>query len=248
MEISAKLQKFIFKTFILFSIPSVCLAKKSNTIDSLPCAAQIRAIVQKWKSAEEWQIEPSGNGEFKYSTMTSDFGVWIQVYKDSGDQINLEKVDANALLRFNISKKNCRSDIEIISSQKNPNLSTYGTDQELYKRINKNKNGIILSWSPSMPFSIDAIGQARKVAQNEKIDLIVLLDRNANLKKAQQIVKNNFWPSEYTQKFDSVELTYRKIENHFPSILFFKDGKLKNYLLPGLKNAVSYKAEYMDLQ
>lgn len=244
-----KFKKFIFISFIISSLPSFCLAKLNNPADSLPCASQIRIICQKWKSSEAWRVEPIGDGELNYSTMTDDFGAWIQIYKVSEDQVNLEKTDANVLLRLRLSKKNCRPDIEVIARQKNrQSLSSFGTDQQLYTAIVKKKNGMILSWSPSMPFSIDAIIQARKVATEEKIDLIVILDRNANLNKARQIVKKNRWPMEYARKFESIELAYRKIENHFPSMLFFKDGRLKDYLLPGLKNSISYRAEYVALQ
>jgi len=81
-------------------------------------------------------------------------------------------------------------------------------------------------------------------AQNSKVHLIILLDRNANLDTAQKIIEKNNWPASYLKKFDSVELTYRKIENHFPSALFFKAGKIINYIIPGLKAAKGYQKEF----
>ena len=91
-----------------------------------------------------------------------------------------------------------------------------------------------------MPLSVDGVSEIKKAAEEMKVALIVILDKNANKKTASVIVRKNGWPEDYLSTNTSLELRYRGAFNHFPSALVFKDSKISPKIIPGLRNATFY--------
>jgi hypothetical protein len=225
--------------FIL-SIASTGFSEGNPSLRFSPCKSQIRSILQEWKSKEEWQKHPADNDQFLFYTPTEKIGVWIDLKELDENGIEIARVESTNITQMKFSAKNCKPEISVSKLPNQPQGIRIFSDEKIREKIATGKKGFIYTWSPAMPLSVDGVSEIKKAAEEMKVALIVILDKNANKKTASVIVRKNGWPEDYLSTNTSLELRYRGAFNHFPSALVFKDSKISPKIIPGLRNATFY--------
>lgn len=94
---------------------------------------------------------------------------------------------------------------------------------------------VIYPWSPHMSLSVQGISEIVEYGRRNKMQVIVVLDSEANFALARQIVAKNKWPTEYLRQNRSVQLVRRGSRIHYPSYHFISKGKFARPPLPGYK-------------
>ncbi|MGZ3725461.1 MAG: hypothetical protein ACXWQQ_06660 [Pseudobdellovibrio sp.] len=114
-------------------------------------------------------------------------------------------------------------------------------DQELFKLLGKNKNGLIYVWSPYMPLSVDAIENIQAAADMNHLPLTILLDGKAGLKDAKAWAdKKSFIKPEYMTQVSSNEMFDRSMQVHYPILFYYNDQFLSNRTYIGHKEKNIY--------
>lgn len=97
-------------------------------------------------------------------------------------------------------------------------------DSYLKELMKKNKAGLIYVWSPRMPLSVQGLEEARRAAADAGIAFVEARDPHAGPAADSQLILN------------SNRLLELGVSNHFPTIAFFKDGKVLPTLVPGYES------------
>jgi len=97
-------------------------------------------------------------------------------------------------------------------------------DSYLKQLIKTNKAGLIYVWSPRMPLSVQGLEEARKAAADAGIAFVEARDPHAGPAADSQMLLN------------SNRLMGLGVMNHFPTIAFFKEGKVLPTLVPGYES------------
>lgn len=102
------------------------------------------------------------------------------------------------------------------------------TDKDLKSYLAENSTGIIYITSPHMYLALKGQEEYSKIAKDKKIPFLVLVDPNATIHK-------NMLNLDLTKfkKLNSKEIINRDATHHFPSYIFYKNGKLEGKFNPG---------------
>jgi hypothetical protein len=112
-------------------------------------------------------------------------------------------------------------------------------DQELEKLLSKKKNGVIYALSPLMHFSLDGIPIIKKVAKELDLELSFVCDPESVALLPNQVKPMPIEPSEI-KVLRSLELFFRGMGNHYPSIIVYSKDQSLSGIYPGLKAANEY--------
>ncbi len=102
------------------------------------------------------------------------------------------------------------------------------TDADLNAYLSKNPKGIIYIVSPHMYLSLKGLEEYEKIAATQKLPFLVLIDPMATTNKNML----NIDLSKYA-KLDSKDIISRDSTQHYPSYIFYKNGKLEGGFNPG---------------
>ena len=214
--------KFVIFTF-LFSLHSFA---EINFISE--CKPEIQKQIIDWKGLDQW----THRNDDLYMSPTSQFGNWVWV-KDEGASITLTKANQNTQIRVNFSKVNCQRKMLVVPV-KNADTSFDGDDS--LEQLIKTGKGLIYLWSPQMPLSQKGIEEIKKVAVKNGYKLILVLDPHAKNLKPEILIENSL-------RLDSFELKMRNAYMHFPSLLGFEDGKIKDFIKYGYETSEGFERD-----
>ncbi|MBJ89468.1 MAG: hypothetical protein CMO98_06355 [Woeseia sp.] len=110
------------------------------------------------------------------------------------------------------------------------------TDQHLSALLETAGTGVIYTWSPHMNFSVKGIPEIFEVCSSLEVTCQVLLDPNADSKLAKMVGEKEGISADILRQPASVELLFRDLYNHSPSLLLFQDGKLRGPVVPGYRS------------
>lgn len=232
----------------MITIPSNRAIAKLPDVSFSSCIQQINNNLKQWNSQDNWKKSLSINGQFQYYSATQDVGVWILIEMIGSDQLTLQRVETQSVSTFTYKKNDCLAKMEVNTYHGSVLNSAVITDSDISQFVSKNKNGLIYTWSPAMPFSVNGLEEVQKLSKQENLKLLVVLDPLANSQQAKKIIEIKKWPAEYLHKSISTDLKFRNLYNHYPSVVFFKNGEIKDTLIPGYKLAVGYLNEYRLLK
>ena len=201
--------KFVIFTFF-FSLHSFA---EINFLTE--CKPEIRKQITDWRGLNQW----THRNDDLYMSPTSQFGNWIWL-KDEKDSITLTKANQKTQVRVNFSKASCQRKMLVVPVKKTD--KAYDGDDSLEQLIKEGK-GLIYLWSPQMPLSQKGIGEIKKVAAKYGYKLIIVLDPLAKNLKPEMLTYDSL-------RLDSFELKMRNAYMHFPSLLGFENGSIKDFI------------------
>ncbi len=114
------------------------------------------------------------------------------------------------------------------------------TDERLEVLLKTQSQGAIFVWSPAMPLSVKALEHIKAAAAQAELPLTVLVDQRAKYMDpaglAQATTQN---PVEFDYLAASA-LIKARMTMHFPTVIYFSDGKLSPRTLVGYKETAEY--------
>ena len=121
------------------------------------------------------------------------------------------------------------------SQREPPNRGDVFTDHALSARLARGDAGVILVWSPHMPLSVDQYEVLVPVTRDLGLALVVVLDPSADPGYARRTARERGLPDAALVPLGGIELTFRGMTTHAPSVQAFADGRLVGPVLYGYR-------------
>ncbi len=205
------------------------------------CKNEIIRTITGWGSKNDWRESPPDEESVRiYRSPTDQTGVWVGLLKDRKGEVRAIRLTRYATLVVSWDpRKQCESKIAPIVAPDGSKSGEAGfTDEKLDRLLDHGKGkGMIFLWSPHMPYSLKAVDEIRKAAKELEVPVEFVLDSSADPKAAKSDADKLKIP---VLRNDSLELSQRGMELHFPSMLVYSRGKISP-MLPGLCSAELYK-------
>ncbi len=115
------------------------------------------------------------------------------------------------------------------------------TDIELKKILRTQKSGLIYVWSPGMPLSEKGLVEAEKLCAQNKINFVALSDPQSNLFIKDASTYDDLRKQSLAHPMASMQLQELGTLDHFPAMIFFKDGKIVKPILHGYESIEGMK-------
>jgi len=220
-------------TLLAVSSPNAQDARR-DMLSGARCADAARDQLREWSAALDRAIAepPDPLGDRAARVPTGALGVWVRLTMDPAGEVMLERVTAADLesRRFGPS---CEP---ILSRATRPVVEGVFTDRDLAARLAQGDTGVILVWSPHMPLSVDQYGVLAAVTKELGLSLVTVLDPGADVDYARRVAAERQLPSSATQPIGGIELAFRGVTTHAPSVQVFAGGTLNGRVLYGYRS------------
>ena len=231
---------------ILALLITVALANPSLNLSNLDklqpdgefkCFQKMQKLIDHEKPKGEWRRKVNPDMSVSFVRPTKTLSRWIRLERSRELEVFKRQSPYDEMIvTFN---RTCESKLSV---RKIENYSLKGgfTDFELASLLAKNSKGLILSWSPGMNLSVEAIKHAQAAARAKKVPLTVLLDPYANEHKAKELLVKSGLASVAVKKISSFELISRNVLLHYPNLVMYSNGEMTGPLVPGLLSTAEY--------
>lgn len=201
------------------------------------CWKKIQNQMGKDEIEGKWRAKLNPKNSFMYMAPTSRVGRWWILDKEEKFEI-LVKETAFDRIVFKFPLRNCQPEMAHVVFS-NPLIAGF-SDASLAQAMEKNKTGLVYTWSPGMGFSLDGIKAIQKAAENKKLSLTILTDPNADEKVAKEALAKAGLKNITINPNISMELRFRNALLHFPNLMMYKDGKMVDVIVPGVMGSEQY--------
>ncbi len=215
----------------------------NEILKSVTCAKQIGETLRNWKTQPTWMHSlDTMDGRRVFYAPTNQIGKWSELKIDAKKNVSASLIHANSVLQVTWGR-DCLplagiSDGPAVISARS---GDFFTDDDLARAIKKHPNTLIYAWSPQMPLSIQGLKEIQAAAKKLKFNLITVLDPESNVSDASKALPKSFSRSPASlRRFQSVELDFRHLKLHYPSVLVVSRGKFVGPMIPGLSSASDY--------
>jgi hypothetical protein len=200
------------------------------------CREEALDTLASWSARlDQGLAEPPGpTGARGIRMPTATIGVWARLTVEPGGAATLERVTAGGvdIRRFGPS---CRAEMD----RREAGLTVHDrafTDEALAARLAEGDAGVILLWSPHMPLSVDEHAELQAAAAGLKLSVAAVLDPAADPDYARRVARERGLPDSVLQPLASVELAFRGMTTHAPSVQVFAEGRLVGPVLYGYRD------------
>jgi len=201
------------------------------------CADATRRQIESWGGAIGRSLAdpPAPDGTRGWRMPTATLGVWVQFSVSPSGDVWLERVSASRResRRFG-SRCEALAGPEAVGGEARENGFT---DEELASRLARGDAGVILVWSPHMPLSVDQYDVLASVTRELGLALVAVLDPEADPAYGRRVARERGLPDAVLQPLDGIELAFRGMTTHAPSVQVFADGRLVGPVLYGYRAA-----------
>lgn len=210
------------------------LAEKLSQLD---CYEQVTGDLASWQSRGEWKGYAQNSAGFDiYRSPTDLVGRWVEL------TVSKKRVHSAMLISASDNHKveldnTCVAKRNSFDRPLDADLMALGlTDEMLAADVASfegDRGGIVLAWSPHMPWSLEMFDFVKTVAKKENLKLTVTLDPHADPEYAREFAeKHGLEGEDIFRPIQSLELIFRGMTTHYPSVLRYgKNGFSR--LLPG---------------
>ncbi len=206
------------------------------------CAAEVAAQRERWRAAGEPILQPpAGPGDVLRHWPTDALGVWL-VERVAPDETSLTRVTADRLSRVRWSA-GCAAGHD--ERDRPAAIAPAFADRDLEALLRRQPRGVLYVWSPHMPLSVDGWRPLQQAASARGLAVEPLLDPQADRAFAAASLTGGGMPATALRVVDSVELQFRELALHAPSIAVFDRGRLTGAGLRGYRTADEYR-EFFD--
>lgn len=200
------------------------------------CSEPANLLLRERVSHPEWRPVVYVGGH-RYKTPTDATGVWVDL-TITAVGFRLERRFPERVETLWAERPDCKiSRMEIKYSLRPVKHIQRFTDLDLRQKLDesrrKSTSGIFYFWSPHMNYSIRGLNELRAAGQSKGLTIIGILDSNADRNAAIQVAKRNHFSPDDLRTLDSVDLLERGPQNHFPSMIIFKNGRVVSPTIPG---------------
>lgn len=205
-----------------------------------PCANSIERQLQSWHATDEVLRAPAGPlGGAVYRIATDDLGVWITLHQPRGlSTMSLFRTDGEGTVRLDFDE---RCETQPTSSFPAPSLPAGAfTDADLRAQLDTNDRLIVYLWSPHLPLSVEGYHEIAAAADAVEVPLVAVVDATADVSFVEREADENGIPEEARRCLGSVELLFRDLAVHTPSIVVFSSGSVASPL-PGYRSREGYR-------
>lgn len=213
-------------------------------VEGLRCSTEVASQFDQWQARGVAYREASGPlGTEVFRIPTQSLGIWLTLHRrpETGEAM-LYRTDSNGSrgVRFDW-RDGCAARSRLVRAR--PKLPAGGLDDaELARAIVSAKRGLVVYlWSPHMPLSSEGFAQIRSACQELSIDLVSVVDPSADPDFVRRTGDEVGIPPEARRPLASIELTFRNLAVHAPTILVFDGTERVSPLLPGYRNAAAYR-------
>jgi hypothetical protein len=205
------------------------------------CAAPIRALLDSWEKRRHWETVSLALGEpTVLRTPTRRIGEWLEA-RVAPDSITIARASDRQIAQARFAPGLCAVRVTVTARHYDPRrMNDAFTDEYLRRILRLNHRGILYSWSPHMPFSIERVDAIEKAAAQLGLKVFFVLDPYADENLAQREAREYGLGPAALRRMQSLELFNRGMLIHFPSILVFSDQRIQGSIVPGWKTDVAY--------
>jgi len=205
-------------------------------VASARCGPEAMSVLQSW-SADGGQAladppGPAGTRSVRMPTRT--FGTWVRLMVDPSYEISLERISTFSAEAHRFGP-DCELHLDTRAVSPAPAPGAF-TDARLSDRLAEGDTGIILLWSPHMPLSVDEYDELRDVAATLQIALVAVLDPVADPGYARRVARERGLPDAALAPLAGIELAFRGMTTHAPSVQVFAGGRLVGPVLYGYRD------------
>jgi hypothetical protein len=226
---------------VLSSPPLVGAGQLDALLAVSPCRATIAAQLDRWGSVPASALlDPVGpTGVRSARVPTTTLGVWARVAVDGGGSSRLERVGIGVAEAFGLGPA-CEL-LPVPASPLAPTPAGGFDDHALSQVLAEGGRGVILWWSPHMPLSIDQYAVLRTVGTSYGLRIVPVLDPLADAALAERVVEGGRMPREAVRVAASIELGFRGMSTHAPSLLAFSEGRLDTAVMFGYRDEAAMR-------
>ncbi len=116
------------------------------------------------------------------------------------------------------------------------------SDEDLARAVAGPARGVVYVWSPHMPLSVDGYRAIVTAASERGLRVDAVLDPGADRAFAAAERARGGLPASALRVADSVELLFRDVLIHAPSVQAYGQGRLRGSAFPGFHTAAEYGA------
>jgi hypothetical protein len=205
------------------------------------CSATIRRQLDEWDARLDAAFpEPVGpTGLRSVHAPTGAIGIWVRVAEEEPGGLLLERITSTRMERRRFTEACAATDSAVAIPRAAPDAFT---DGELITRVARADRGVVLLWSPHMPLSVDQHAVLAEVARELGMVVIAVLDPSADPGYAARVAGERRLPPDATLPLGGVELAFRGMTTHTPSLQLFAGGRLIGPVLYGYRSATALRA------
>lgn len=197
------------------------------------CSPSLASYEAAWRGTGEWRRVAPVRAEQEVSP-TDSIGVWLERSRTENGDVELRRVSATETQLVRAGGASC----ELTTARFTRTFASTDnafTDEALRALVRENRAGVIYVWSPGMPLSIQGLDEARAAAKALGISFTPLVADAS----PEQLAAIHADPTT-TRTMASLELVYRNANIHYPSVTFYRDGKVLGAAIPGFKSRDTY--------
>ncbi len=202
------------------------------------CADAVERQLAAWHAGSEVLKTPGGPlGGSVYRIATDELGVWITFHRPRGlDTTSLFLTKANETVRLDFGPS-CEP-IPITTPSAAIPRDAF-TDDDLKQLLARQDRVVVYLWSPHLPLSAEGYAEIVAAASTVGIALAAVVDASAERSFVRRVADEYEIPADATRPTRSIELLFRDLAVHTPSILVFAN-KTVSAPLPGYRNRAAY--------
>jgi len=231
-----------FVPFVLLVSPLE--ARKQGAVDDLltgaRCQAALRGQLQLWdgQSAAAMAAPALPTGLRSMRLPTGAIGIWLRVVEEKPGEVFVERITSTRVERLRFDH-GCGGVESAVAMPARP--SGAFTDSDLIARVARGARGVFLLWSPHMPLSVDQHDVLVSVARDLDLAVEVLVDPGADAGYAARVARERKLPATALRPLGGIELAFRGMTTHTPSLQLFAGGRLVGPVLYGYRNPTALR-------
>jgi hypothetical protein len=208
-------------------------------LEDCRCGREVGRLLESWGATGEILRSPPGiDGKERFRLATAEIGVWITLEPgpDRGSPV-LYRTRPGGGERIELSEE-CGAE----ERGETPGVAETAegfTDRDLTIELAKNRRLVVFLWSPHMPLSVDGLPEIEVAARAVGASLVAVTDPSSDRRFVDEISRERGIPPESLRPLASVELLFRDLAVHAPSILAFDERRV-SAPLPGYRNRRDY--------
>ncbi len=199
----------------------------------------MQAQLQGWSVVAPPRAQPgAADGGVVRHWPTATLGTWVVEVERAG-AASLVRMEPDRITRIEWSA----SCVAAETTRHRPHVpEPRFDDDDLQRLVAGHGRGVIYLWSPHMPLSVDGFRAVRAAAEARGLAVHAVLDPAADRAFAAASLAAAGLPATALRVADSVELTFRDVVLHAPSIQAYGGGHLRGSAFPGYHSAEEYGA------
>ena len=221
--------------------PAASSSRLPELLDSHPCFVAIERRLESWGATDEILKGPSGPlGGDVYRIATKKIGVWVTLHLACSEAtVSLFLTDAEGSTRLDFGAACSPAPMRTPAARPSSSERSF-TDADLHALLDSSAPLVVFLWSPHLPLSADGYREIEAAATALDLSLAAVVVPSADPSYVAAVGDDLGIPESARHPLTSVELLFRDLAVHAPTILIFANGKA-SAPLPGYRNSAAYR-------